>query len=41
VRGLEFNGGDLRDYSVLGFDIVSIGNYLTVFWGNVLPPSSK
>jgi len=33
----SFHSGDLRDYSILGCDIVSIGKYLPMLWGNVLP----
>jgi hypothetical protein len=28
----SFHSGDLRDYSALGCDIVSIGKYLHMFW---------
>jgi hypothetical protein len=37
----SFHSGDLKDYSALGCDIVSIGKYLPVFWGNVLPTYSS
>jgi len=36
----SFHCADLRDYSILGCDIVSIGKYLPILWGNVLPTYS-